>query len=110
MTKAFSGWLKIFIAALVSAYFLPGVIVSGFPAAFLAAAVLGAANFFFRGLLAFLAIPISIFTVGFFGFLMNLAVLSVISAVVSGFRVEGFFWAMVFSAAISLFLCFLPGL
>ncbi len=87
-------WLILTLSVLLAAYLLEGIRVSGFFSAFLAAAVLGFLNVFFRPILVVLTLPVNILTFGLFTFLINALILKMASGVIPGFEVQGF-WAAV---------------
>jgi len=92
-------WITVTCAIAVAAYLLDGIRVSGFLSAFLAAAMLGFLNAFFRPLLLILTLPINILSLGFFTFVINAAMLKMASSLIPGFYVHGF-WAAIFGALI----------
>ena len=85
------------VAIIITAYILPGVAVSGFLSAFLTAVVLGFVNAFIRPAALFLTLPINVLTLGLFTFVVNAFLVLLVSGVVPGFKVDGFWWALVFS-------------
>ena len=92
-------WLVLTVAVLVASWFLDGIRVTGLLPVFLAAATLGILNAFFRPLLILLTLPINILTLGLFTFLINALMLKMVSGVITGFEVHGF-WTAVFGALI----------
>jgi len=100
----FINWLIMAIAVVFSAYILPGVTLSGFGAALLAALVLGLINAFIKPLLLLLTLPINILTLGLFTLVINAVVIMMASAIVPGFKVDGFWYAMLFSIVLSFVL------
>ena len=92
-------WITVTCAIGVAAYLLDGIRVSGFPAAFLAAAMLGFLNAFFRPILLILTLPINILSLGFFTFVINAAMLKMASSLIPGFDVHGF-WTAIFGSLI----------
>jgi putative membrane protein len=92
-------WLLLTIAILLTPYLVGGIQVTGFFAAFFAAAVLGILNALLRPLLLILTLPINIFTFGLFTLVINGLLLKMVSGVVPGFRVYGF-WSAVFGSLI----------
>ena len=92
-------WLVLTVAVLVASWLLDGIRVTGLLPAFLAAAVLGILNAFFRPLLILLTLPINILTLGLFTFLINALMLKIVSEVITGFEVYGF-WTAVLGALI----------
>jgi putative membrane protein len=92
-------WLVLTAAVLTASWLLDGIHVSGvFPALF-AAALLGILNAVLRPLLIFLTLPLNILTLGLFTFVINALMLMIVSAVIPGFDVRGF-WTAVFGALI----------
>jgi putative membrane protein len=92
-------WLVLTAAVLVASWLLDGIRVTGLLPAFLAAAVLAILNAFFRPLLILLTLPINILTLGLFTFLINALMLKIVSEVIPGFEVYGF-WTAVLGALI----------
>jgi len=97
-------WLVMAFAIMFTAYILPGVTLSGFGAALLVALVLGLLNVLIKPLLLILTLPINILTLGLFTFVINALVIMMVSALVPGFKVEGFWVAMIFSIVLSIVL------
>lgn len=94
-------WLILTAVILAVARFLPGIAVDDVWAAVLAAAALGLINTFLRPILSFFAFPLTLLTLGLFTFVLNAILVLVAEAVVPGFRVDGFLWALVFGAILS---------
>jgi len=91
-------------AVIVSAYVLPGVTLNGFWAAILAALVLGVINVFIKPLLIILTLPINILTLGLFTLVINALVIMMASGITPGFKVNGFWNALLFSIVLSIVL------
>lgn len=101
--KYIINWLMITIAVFVSAQFLPGVTVDSFYTAFLVAIVLGVVNTFLKPILMILTLPINFFTLGLFTLVINAGLVLLVDWIVKdGFRVDGFWYAMMFSLVMSL--------
>jgi putative membrane protein len=66
------------------------------------AVVLGAINAFVRPVLVVLTLPITILSLGLFLLVINAVLILVASAVVPGFVVSGFLWAVAFSVVLSI--------
>ena len=90
-------WLIVTGSIYLAAYLLDGIRISGFLAAFFAAAMLGILNAVFRPIALILTLPINILSLGFFTFVINAAMLKMASALIPGFDVHGF-WTAVFGA------------
>lgn len=97
--------IKLIIGALAvfaASYVLPGVHVDGFTTAIIVALVLAILNLLLKPLLIILTIPITILTLGLFLLVINAIIVLVCSALVGGFTVDGFIYALLFSIVISL--------
>jgi putative membrane protein len=92
-------WIILTVAIIFASYVLEGIHVQDFFSAFFAAALLGLLNVFFRPILIILTLPINILSLGLFTFVINAVLLKMVSGVVSGFDVVGF-WAAVFGSLI----------
>lgn len=66
------------------------------------AIVLAFLNTIVKPVLTLLTIPITIFTLGLFLLAINAFIILFAGKLVSGFRVEGFWWALIFSMILSL--------
>ena len=95
-------WIISTFSILIASYLISGIHVAGFLSAFFAAAVLGILNAFFRPIVLLLTLPINILSLGFFTFVINALLLMMVSGVIGGFSVDGFWWAMLGSLIISL--------
>ncbi|MFD0992593.1 phage holin family protein [Tenacibaculum geojense] len=91
------------LAVIILANFLPGVTVSSYTTAIVVAAVIALLNMFVKPLLVIFTLPVTILTLGLFLFVINAIVILLASNLVSGFAVNGFFTAMLFSVLLSLF-------
>ena len=88
-------WLCSAAALLAVAYLYPGVTVSSFTSALVAAAVLGALNTVVRPLLVLLTLPVTLVTVGLFLFVINALMFWAAAGLVSGLNVSGFSAALI---------------
>lgn len=98
------------LAVVVSSYILPGVEVDGFFTALVVAIVLGVVNAFLKPILVLLTMPITLLTFGLFVFVINAVLILLVDAVVPGFTVQGFWWALIFGLVLSLLNSFLNSL
>lgn len=88
-------------ALLVVAYLLPGFEVEVFwPAAIVAALILGVANAILKPILVILTLPINILTLGLFTFIINAGLLWLVQVIVSGFNIDKFWPTAVIGALI----------
>ena len=90
------------IAILIAAYVLNGVHVQDSMTAVFVAVVLGLLNSFVKPILVIITIPISIFTMGLFLLVINVIIIKWVSDIVSGFRVDGWISALLFSFVVSI--------
>lgn len=95
-------WMLNGVAIVITAYLLPGVSLSGFGAALITALVLGLINTFIKPVLMLLTLPLNILTLGLLTFVINALLIMLTSALVSGFTVHGFGWALLFSLVLSI--------
>lgn len=95
-------WLILSLAILAASYVLDGIEVSGFLPALFAAAILGILNAFLRPILLLLTLPLNILTLGLFTFVINAGLLLLVSRVITGFAINGFWTALVGSLLISV--------
>jgi putative membrane protein len=91
------------LAVFLAAYLLPGVDVDGYGAALIVALVLSIANVIVKPLLILLTIPITIISLGLFLLVINAIIILLVDYLVSGFSVDGFWWALLFSLLMSVF-------
>ncbi|MFH1822402.1 MAG: phage holin family protein [Patescibacteria group bacterium] len=95
-------WLILAVAILITAYILPGVGVSGVWAALWLALFLGLVNIIIKPFLIIITLPINILTLGLFTFVINALLILLSASVIKGFMVDGFWWALLFSVALSV--------
>lgn len=105
--KLLINWLVSGLAVLASAYLLPGVHVQSFLTALVIALVLGIINSILKPILLVLTLPLNILSLGLFTLVINASLVLLASALVNGFVVDGFLWALVFSLVLSLVNSFL---
>ncbi|MGD0399588.1 MAG: phage holin family protein [Syntrophobacteraceae bacterium] len=92
-------WLVLTISIILTSYLVDGIYVESFFSALFAALVLGILNALFRPVLLVITLPINILTLGLFTFVINALLLKMVSGVVPGFYVYGF-WSAVFGSLI----------
>lgn len=91
------------LTVLLTAYLLKGVTVKNYGNALLVAIVLGIINAIIRPILIFLTIPITILTLGLFILVINALIIMLVDAILPGFKVKNFWWALGFSIVLSIF-------
>jgi putative membrane protein len=100
-------WILNAVTLLIVAYVLPGIVVSSFWSAMLAAAVLGLINMLVKPIFILLTLPITIVTLGLFLLVINALMFWLAGSILKGFQVNGFWWAVggaLFYSLISGFL------
>lgn len=103
-------WLISAISILLSAWIAPGVTISGFGAALLAAVVLGAVNAFIRPIILFFTLPINILTMGLFTLVINAGMVALAAFIIPGFSIAGFWTALLFTLILSVITWMIEGL
>lgn len=97
--------LRIFftwIAVIIAAWLLPGVDINNNITALVVAAILALLDSIVKPILIVLTIPITIVTLGFFLLVINALIVLIDDYFVHGFKVEGFWWALLFSIVVSI--------
>lgn len=92
-------WLLAACALLLVTYLYDGVQVRSFPAAMIAAAVIGLFYMVLRPVLVILTLPVTVVTLGLFLFVINALLFWAAASVLSGFHVAGF-WAALLGSLI----------
>lgn len=95
------------IAIFIAAQLLPGVHLASYVTAVIVAVVLGIINSIIKPILLILTLPINILTLGLFTFVIMGAMVMLTSAIVPGFKVESFWWAMGFAIVLWIINSFL---
>src|ERR1700733_9465825 len=95
-----------FIIVSLAVYFvskvLKGIYFHSAFSAFIFVAVFGILNILIKPLLIIFTIPITILTLGLFLFVINAVIVLIADAVIPGFDVANFWWALLFSIIISV--------
>ncbi len=100
--KLIARWLLLAAALLLVAYLYPGVTVTSFGAAMVAALVLGLLNTVVRPLLVLLTLPVTLLTLGLFLFVINALMFWAAAYLLEGLNVNGFAAALIGSLIYSL--------
>ncbi len=98
------------LAVFIAAYILPGVHVDTFVTALVIAVVLGLVNILVKPLLVFLTLPVTVLTLGLFLLVINAVLIMIVDWLVPGFRVDTFWWALLYGVVLSLIGGFLHAL
>ena len=94
-------WIVFTIAVLIATYVIPGVHAT-LVGAIVLAVVLGIINLFFKPIIKILTLPINIITLGLFSFVVNALLVMLADIIVKDFTVDGFWYALLFSLAVSI--------
>lgn len=97
--------IRLFITAIVAfllTKILPGVYFDGFGGAVIFAIVLGVLNLILKPILSLFGLPLTIITLGFFALVINAIIILVADYFIDSMKVDGFWWAFIFSIALSI--------
>lgn len=98
------------IAVFVASYILPGVHVESFLTALVVAVVVAIINSLILPLLLLITLPINILTLGLLTFVIIGFLMLGVSAIVPGFHIDGFWWALAFALVLAIINSFLHAL
>ena len=93
--------MLLMIAVIVGAWLLPGVDVESVWAVLLTAVAISVLDNLVRPILIVVTLPITAVTLGLFLFVINALIILMASGIVSGFRVDGFGSALLFSLVLT---------
>ncbi|HYG23040.1 MAG TPA: phage holin family protein [Verrucomicrobiae bacterium] len=105
-------WAINTLAVLVAVSILPGIRYERIVDLFVASLLLGVLNAFVRPILLLMALPLLIFSLGLFIFVINALLLYFIGSILTGFHVDSFWWAFggaLVISTVSFFLNLLTG-
>jgi len=97
--------LKLFLnaaAVIVLAKILKGVDIDNYITAIIVAVVLSLLNLIIKPIFVILTLPITIFTLGLFLFVINACIILLADTLIDGFSVMNFWWAIIFSVLLSI--------
>ena len=100
--KLLARWLLLAAALLLVAHIYPGVVVTSFGSALIAALVLGLLNALLRPILVLLTLPVTVLTLGLFLFVINALMFYFAAQLLEGLNVTGFVAALIGSLLYSL--------
>ena len=95
-------WFLLAAALLLVAHLVPGVSVTSYGAALMAALVIGLLNMVLRPILVLLTLPVTLLTLGLFLFVINALMFWAAASVLDGLAVTGFGAALLGSLVYSL--------
>lgn len=90
------------IVVFLLASFLPGVNVASYGTAVIVAIVLALLNLIVKPVLVLLTLPVTVITFGLFLLVINAVIILLVDAFISGFNVDGFWVALIFSLLLSI--------
>ncbi len=96
-------WALNALALIAVANFVPGVHVEGFTAALIAALVLGLVNTLIRPVLLLLTLPVTLFTLGLFIFVINGLLFWWVGSMLRDFVVDSFLYGVLGAVLYSIF-------
>jgi putative membrane protein len=102
--------LRILVTAVVAfglSAVLGGIHIETFWTAIVLSVVLAILNALLKPILIILTLPITILTLGLFLFVINAGIILIAGKFVDGFRVDGFWWALLFSLLLSMLVSIL---
>ena len=92
------------LVVLLTSYLLGGVSVDSFWTALIVALVLAVLNTLVKPLLVILTIPLTVLTLGLFLLVINGIIILMADALVNGFTVANFWWALLFSIIVTIIM------
>lgn len=95
------------IAVWATSYILPGIHINNLKTSIIVAIILGIVNAVLRPIIFIITLPINILTLGLFSFVIMGSLVYLVSAIVPGFVVDNFGWAILFGLIVSLINWFL---
>lgn len=95
-------WILNTLALFLVVTIVPGFIYRDWLTLAVAAAVLGLLNAIVRPILFMLTLPLTVVTLGLFLLVLNAIVLELTAALVPGFAIDGFGWAIVGAMVLSV--------
>lgn len=96
--------MRIIVTSIVAfglSYILDGISIDTFWTAIAVAIVLALLNAIIKPILVILTLPITLVTLGLFLFVINALIILFADRLIRGFRVDGFWWALLFSLLLS---------
>uniref|UniRef100_B8HQ06 Phage holin family protein n=1 Tax=Cyanothece sp. (strain PCC 7425 / ATCC 29141) TaxID=395961 RepID=B8HQ06_CYAP4 len=95
-------WLLATVALLITANLVPGFRVNSIVDAAIASAILGLVNAIVRPIVFLLTLPVTILSLGLFLFVINALMILLVGQISPGFRVDGFWPALIGSIVLTI--------
>lgn len=102
MLKLIIKWIAFALIVMFVAWLIPGITVSDFPSAMIAAVVIVFVNIFIKPVLKLLTLPLNIATLGLFTIVINALLFMFVAYVVDGLSIENFLSAVGGSILLSI--------
>ncbi len=105
--------IRLLVTAVVTYFltkFLDGVHLDNFTTAIFFAIVLSIVNLIIKPILKILGLPITILTLGLFSLVINALMVLIADYFIEGMEIDGFWWALIFSIALSVLTSLLNGI
>lgn len=96
------------LAVFIVAYVVPGVSVDSFFTALVVAVVLGILNLVVKPIITLLTLPLNILTLGLLGLIINLVIIYMASALISGFTITSLLSAILFGILLAIINMLMP--
>ena len=98
--------IKLIITAVaafgISKLLNPHVEITDFTSALIFAVVLGLLNLIVKPIISLFSLPITILTLGLFSLVINAIIVLIADYFIDGIQIDGFWWALIFSVALSI--------
>lgn len=92
-------WIILALSVMLTAWIIPGIVVTNFQTAMIAALVIALVNVFIRPAILLLLLPINILTLGLSVLVINALLLMFVAHIVSGVSINNF-WSAFFGAIV----------
>ena len=103
-------WLALALSLMFVGWIIPGIVVSDFLTAMIAAVVIALVNLVIKPVIMFLALPINVITIGVFVLVINALLFMFVAYVVPGIEIDNFwsaFWGALVLSILSIGLSWL---
>jgi len=110
MINLIAQWVLNALALYLVANIMTGIHIADFGTALVAALVIGLVNALIKPLLFLLTLPVTILTLGLFALVINALMLMLASSLTPGFKVDGFWTALIGSILLSIITTILHSL
>lgn len=98
----FLKWIALALAIMFTAWVIPGISISSFTTALIAAVVIALVNLVIKPILVFLTLPINVLTLGIFILVINALLFMFVAYLVPGVEIDGFWSAFLGAILLSI--------